>query len=229
MSEHAPKTNSPIQEAGATLSSREYNEYGYKIRVPESNRHPQAQAEIEKVYGSADAEGRYVDAVIFPRETTSGNIYNSYVNTSKSSGIKDENRYMFENANLLPALRAGDIEREFHQSRLAAVEIQLADIAMGVKEGTRWQRFKKVFKGDDSKLAPIALEREKEFSEGRLEALLSEEQSQELAREFYERNKAYIHGQAIHEDSRREREATDRAFNEIVAADIEAQDKPQES
>lgn len=228
MSEKAPKTKSSIQEVGETLSQRAYLGYGFEdrgygreLRAPESNRHPQAQAEIEKVYGSADGRGKYNEAVTFDHVSNKDYIDRAYRGNTDTTPRDPESGmgYAYENSELLPALRAGDIEREFHEARLEAVKGQLADIAMGIKEGTRWQRFKRLFQSDDSKLSQIPLEREKEFSEGRLEALPTEEESKEMAAAYFKRNEEFIRNDANRENVRWEREHA-----EATQAGVETQE-----
>ena len=211
MSEKAPKsTNQDKQRLGANLSQKAYLDYSRHLQVDvRQNRHPQAQAEVEKVFGSADGEGKYKDAVIFGHESVKESIDRSYIDPLQQGiWVKPEHaadRYMFENNNLLPALRSGDIEREFHTERLAQVDRQLADIALGVKEGTRWERFKQALSGSSEKLSPVMLDREKAFSQRRIEMLPTEEESQAMARDFYTRNEDFIRADAFHENARREK------------------------
>ncbi|MDB5177277.1 MAG: hypothetical protein JWN75_945 [Candidatus Saccharibacteria bacterium] len=216
MSELTPKTNNSMESdnpnvhPGAKLSFKEYIDYSRDLSRPDKNRHPQAQAMIEEVYGSAEGDGKYKDVVVFDHTSNMDYINRAHRNAWSDEPVDPKSyQYGIENVDLVPALRAGDMEREFHTERLKVVEAQLADIAMGVKEGTRWQRFKKSLSGgNDEKLPPIPLDREKVFSEGRLEALPTEVESQEMASRFFKRHEDSIRGDASYENAQRNRNAT---------------------
>lgn len=205
MSEKAPQTNSSLP-SGSELSRKAYLDYptgGLQIDA-KHNRHPQAQAKVEEVFGSKEGEGRLKDAVLFGGESTANNIKNSYIHRGTSYG--------FDDANLLPALRSGDIERQFHNERLDAVMCAIGATALDAKKGTRWERFKGTLAGVNDDLTPVMLDREMEFSTSRLSVLPTEEESKKWASDFYAR-----HEDAIRADA--QREDTDRKIAAIQAAE----------
>lgn len=225
MSEHAPKTNSPDKtpaQLGAELTPEQVDEYYYDLRRnPEDDRHPQAQAAIESVYGTLDEEGKHKDAVRFPAESTKDFIDRNHLAQVYGHYSKPGNeaqRFMFENETIVPSLRTGDIEREFHTERLAEVNRQLGDHALAA-QGTRWQRLKRSFTGP-RKVSEANLKRELAFSEGRLTVLPTEEESQAQAKASYRRNEEFIRGRAESDNIQRElrlrRESTEAAPEKSV-------------